>query len=111
MQDIGAEVAGYRQAAWRVELREMTRLAAPIVLTQLAWVAIMTTDIAMIGRLGADALAGASLSLMVFFLGYVFCFGVVAATAGLAAQAYGARRPRLVRRVVRQGLWVTLVLT
>ena len=111
MQDIGAEVAGYRQAAWRVELREMTRLAAPIVLTQLAWVAIMTTDIAMIGRLGADALAGASLSLMVFFLGYVFCFGVVAATAGLAAQAYGARRPRLVRRVIRQGLWVTLVLT
>ena len=107
MQDIG----GYRPAAWRIELGEMTRLAAPIVLTQLAWVAIMTTDIAMIGRLGADALAGASLSLMVFFLGYVFCFGVVAATAGLAAQAYGARRPRQVRRVVRQGLWVTLVLT
>jgi MATE family multidrug resistance protein len=111
MQDIGAEGAGCRQALWRVELREMTRLAAPIVLTQLAWVAMMTTDIAMIGRLGADALAGASLSLMVFFLGYVFCFGVVTATAGLAAQAYGARRPRQVRRVVRQGLWVTLVLT
>ena len=51
--------SGERFALWRQELGAMTRLAAPIVLTQLAWVAIMTTDIAMIGRLGADALAGA----------------------------------------------------
>lgn len=89
----------------------MTRLAAPIVLTQLSWVAMMTTDVAMIGHLGANQLAGASLSMMIFFLGYVFCFGVVTATAGLAAQAFGARRPRTVRRVVRQGLWVTILLT
>lgn len=89
----------------------MTRLAAPIVLTQLSWVAMMTTDVAMIGHLGANQLAGASLSMMVFFLGYVFCFGVIMATAGLAAQAFGARRPRTVRRVVRQGLWITILLT
>ncbi len=89
----------------------MTRLAAPIVLTQLAWVAIMTTDMAMIGRLGANALAGASLSLMVFFLGYLACFGVIMATAALTAQAYGARQPRMVRRVVRQGLWISALLT
>ena len=98
-------------ATWRSELRELARLATPIVLTQLAWVSMLTTDTAMIGRLGADALAGASLSLMVFFLAYVFCFGVIMATAALAAQAYGARRPRTVRRVVRQGLWVTVVLS
>ena len=46
----------------------MARLGAPIVFTQLAWVAMLTTDTAMIGRLGPDALAGASLSLMIFFL-------------------------------------------
>ena len=89
----------------------MVKLAAPIVLTQLAWVAMLTTDTAMMGRLGATALAGASLSMMIFFLAYVACFGVVMATAGLAAQAYGARKPRVVRRVIRQGLWVTIVLT
>lgn len=100
-----------RLSIWRTELREMTRLAAPIVLTQLSWVAMMTTDIAMIGRLGADALAGASLSLMIFFLAYVACYGVTMATAGLAAQAFGARRPRTVRRVIRQGLWITILLT
>ncbi|MGB0629270.1 MAG: MATE family efflux transporter [Alphaproteobacteria bacterium] len=93
------------------EFRRMIDLAAPIVLTQLAWVAMLTTDTAMIGRLGADALAGASLSLMVFFLTWVFCFGVVMATAALASQAYGARDPRTVRRVIRQGLWVAILIT
>ena len=53
---------------WRTELEQMARLGAPIVMTQLAWVAMLTTDTAMIGRLGPDALAGASLSLMIFFL-------------------------------------------
>ncbi len=96
---------------WTKELHGMARLATPIVLTQLAWIGMMTTDTAMIGRLGAEKLAGASLSLMLFFLVWIACFGVVMATAALAAQAYGARKPRIVRRVVRQGLWVTLVLT
>lgn len=98
-------------APWRLELARMARLATPIVLTQLAWIGMMITDTAMIGRLGASALAGASLSLMVFFLYWIFCFGVTMATAALAAQAFGARKPRIVRRVVRQGLWVTVVIT
>lgn len=99
------------KSGWRLELSKTLRLALPIVLTQLAWVAMLTTDTAMMGRLGAEALAGASLSMMTFFLAWVFCFGVVMATAALAAQAFGARQPRIVRRVVRQGLWVTIVLT
>ncbi|MAO55105.1 MAG: MATE family efflux transporter [Rhodospirillaceae bacterium] len=96
---------------WRTEFRRLCRLAAPIVATQVAWVAMLTTDTAMIGRLGAEPLAGASFSLMAFFIGYMFCFGVTMSTAGLAAQAYGARRPRIVRRVIRQGLWVTILTT
>ena len=63
----------------------MSHLAWPIVLTQLAWVGMLTTDTAMIGRLGAEPLAGATLSLMVFFLTYVICFGVFTATASLAS--------------------------
>ena len=101
----------YVTAIWTAELTAMSRLAAPIVVTQLAWVAMMITDTAMIGRLGAAKLAGASLSMMILFLAYIFAFGVIASTAGLAAQAFGARKPRVVRRVVRQGLWVTIVLT
>ncbi|MEM8878882.1 MAG: MATE family efflux transporter, partial [Pseudomonadota bacterium] len=95
---------------WRTELVALFRLAAPIVATQFAWVAMLITDTAMIGHLGPQPLAGATLSLMIFYLGYVFCFGVTMATAALAAQAYGARKPRNVRRVIRQGLWVAIIL-
>ncbi|MDA0652670.1 MAG: MATE family efflux transporter [Proteobacteria bacterium] len=96
---------------WRHEFGAMARLASPMVLTQLAWVAMLATDTAMIGRLGPDALAGATLSLMLFFMAYIFCFGVVMATASLASQAYGARNPRRVRRIIRQGWWITLAIT
>jgi len=105
------KIATPARPPWRRELNAMSRLAWPIVLTQLAWVGMLTTDTAMIGRLGAVQLAGASLSLMIFFLAYVICFGVVTATASLASQAYGARQPRRVRRIIRQGWWVTLALT
>jgi len=100
----------FLSAVWRRELAQLFRLAAPIVATQIAWVAMLTTDTAMIGRLGPEPLAGASLSMMVFFIGYIVCVGVTMSTAGLAAQAFGARRPRIVRRVIRQGLWVTVLL-
>jgi MATE family multidrug resistance protein len=98
-------------AGWRGEARATLRLAAPIVLTQLSWIAMLTTDAAMIGRLGAAPLAGATLVLMVYFALYVIGFGLVTATASLAAQAFGAKRPRILRRVVRQGLWVTILVT
>ena len=99
------------RASWRDEAAAMFRLATPIVLGQLAWVAMLTTDAAMIGRLGKNPLAGAALVLMVYFMLYVFAFGITMATAALAAQAYGARNPRYVRRVIRQGLWVTVFLS
>jgi MATE family multidrug resistance protein len=104
-------VAAAPPAGKNAELGETLRLALPLVLTQLAWVAMLTTDTAMIGRLGPQSLAGATLSLMAFFLCYVVCFGITMATAALAAQSYGARQPRMIRRVVRQGLWVSAVLT
>ncbi len=99
------------QMTWRREIARTLRLALPIVLTQLGWVGMLTTDAAMIGRLGAAPLAGATLVLMIYFMFYVACIGVVTATAALAAQAFGARQPRILRRVIRQGLWVTIALS
>ncbi len=96
---------------WKAEAVATLRLALPIVLTQLGWVAMLTTDAIMIGRLGATPLAGATFVLMIFFAVYVFAIGLAMATAGLAAQAYGARRPRQVRRIIRQGLWVMILVS
>jgi MATE family multidrug resistance protein len=40
-----------------VELTETLKLAVPIALTQLGQIAMMTTDLALIGRLGDQAVA------------------------------------------------------
>ena len=49
------------RAVWRAEIVETVRLALPIALTQLGQIAMMTTDLALIGRLGDSAVAAAAL--------------------------------------------------
>jgi MATE family multidrug resistance protein len=95
---------------WRAELRRTVRLALPMALTQLGQIVMMTTDLVLIGRLGDEALAAAALAHTVLFAAFTLGMGVVAAVAPLAAQAFGARRPRMVRRALRVGLWATAIL-
>ena len=98
------------RALWRAELRATVKLALPIALTQLGQVAMMTSDLALIGHLGDGALAAAALAQTVLFAAFVFGMGIVSAVAPLAAQAFGAREPRMVRRCLRVGLWAALIL-
>src|SRR5665213_2971022 len=93
------------------ELTETLKLAVPIALTQLGQIAMMTTDLAFIGRLGGEALAGASLAHTIFFISFTFGMGLVSAVAPLAARAFGARDPHLVRRSLRSGLWAALLVS
>src|ERR1051326_6109997 len=93
------------------ELAETLKLALPIALPQLGQIAMMTTDLALIGRLGDAAVAAAALAHTVFFVNFTFGMGLVAAVAPLAAQAFGARDPRQVRRALRVGLWAALLIS
>jgi len=94
-----------------IELTETLKLAVPIALTQLGQIAMMTTDLALIGRLGDGAVAAAALASSVFFISFTFGMGLVSAVAPLAAQAFGARNPRMVRRALRVGLWAALLIS
>jgi MATE family multidrug resistance protein len=98
------------RAVWRAEVGETIRLAWPMALTQVGQIAMMTTDLALIGRLGDSAVAAVGLAHLILFVGFVFGMGLVAAVATLAAQAYGARNPRMVRRSLRMGLWASVIL-
>ncbi len=93
------------------ELIETIRLAAPMALTQLGQIAMMTTDLAMIGRLGEEAVAAAALAGTVYFISFTVGLGVVSAVAPVAAQAFGARDPHRIRRATRAGLWAALLIS
>jgi multidrug resistance protein, MATE family len=107
-ESIAAGASGNHLA---VEFTETLRLAVPIALTQLGHIAMMTTDLALIGRLGDQAVAAAALAHTVYFVTFTFGMGLVSAVAPLAAQAFGARNPRLLRRSLRVGLWIALVIS
>ena len=93
------------------EFAETLKLAAPMALTQLGQIVMMTIDLALIGRLGDDAIAAAALANTVYFVSFTLGLGVVSAVAPLAAQAFGARDPHRVRRSLRVGLWAALLIS
>src|SRR5262245_14028203 len=107
----GAAATAAANRLIRAELIETIRLALPIALTQLGQIAMMTTDLALIGRLGDAAIAAASLAHTVFFAVFVLGMGTMSAVAPLVAQAFGARDPRTIRRSFRVGLWLALLMT
>jgi MATE family multidrug resistance protein len=94
---------------WRAELTDTVKLATPIALTQLGQIAMMTTDLMLLGRLGAEIVAAAALAHTVLFAAFTLGMGLVAAVAPLAAQSFGARDPRGVRRALRVGIWASVL--
>ncbi|MBX6321403.1 MAG: MATE family efflux transporter [Rhodospirillaceae bacterium] len=107
MTDVAIE--GAARSAWAAEARATLALAWPLALTNLAQAAIGTTDVLLIGRLGPEALAAASLGLNLYFALFVSAMGIALGASPLMAQALGHRRHavREVRRTVRQGLWAS----
>ncbi len=59
---------------------------------------MVTSDLILIGHLSDKAIAGAALGQTVMFAAFMLGMGLVSAVAPLAAQAFGAREPRMVRR-------------
>ncbi|BCH20703.1 MATE family efflux transporter [Mesorhizobium sp. L-8-3] len=98
---------------WRDEVRATLVLAWPMVLTNLAQTAMTATDVLVMGRLGAEALAAGALGSNLYFGPMIFGLGLMLATSPMIATELGRRRHsvRDVRRTVRQGLWIALCVT
>ncbi len=90
-------------------MAETVALSVPIALTQLGQIAMMTTDLMLLGRLGEHVVAAAGLAHTGLFVAFTIGMGLVAAVAPLAAQAFGAREPRGVRRALRAGVWAAIL--
>ncbi|MCO5063849.1 MAG: MATE family efflux transporter [Rhizobiaceae bacterium] len=91
----------------------MLALAWPMILTNLAQVAMTATDVAIIGRLGPDALAAGALGSNLYFAALICGLGLAYATAPMMAAELGRKRHsvRDVRRTVRQGLWLSVLVS
>jgi MATE family multidrug resistance protein len=89
----------------------LARIALPLVLAMVGQIAIMTTDMLMLGWLGPEALAATALSLSAFHPIMLLGIGIGTAVTPLAASALARRQVREMRRAVRQGFWAALPFT
>jgi multidrug resistance protein, MATE family len=95
----------YRQ--FRLDAAHIGVLAAPLILTQLAQVALTTTDIVMMGMLGAREVAAGGLALTLFNQLRTMGTGLVTGTGNLVAFANGQNDPAQIRRLVRASFALT----
>lgn len=95
--------------SWGAHIWATLALGLPLVGTQIAQIAIATTDVVMLGWYGTEELAATVLGSQAFFLLFIFGSGFASAILPLAAQAEGRNDPTYVRRSVRMGMWILLL--
>ena len=89
----------------------MAALAAPLAIADVGWVAMQIVDIAVVGRIGPEAIGAVGVGSALFLAFGVFGMGMLAGLDPLISQAFGARRPIDCNRWLRHGLCVAVALT
>lgn len=97
---------------WLKETRASIKLGYPLILTNLAQIAILTTNTIYFGQLGKAELAAASLAASLYQVTMIFSLGLVSATVPMLANVLGQRRSniRQVRRILRHGFLSALLI-
>ena len=100
-----------QKGPWRREFFALMAIGIPMGLTQLIQFSINTIDVLMVGRLGPEFLAGASLAHVIFYAMFLMGFGPAMAVSPMVSQALGADPDNTddARRSVRMGLWAIAI--
>ncbi len=89
------------------EIRDLLRLATPIIANNIALAGMSFTDTVMAGRISARDLAAVSVGNAVFFSLFLFGLGNLMAMSPITAQSTGAARHHEVGGLMRQCLWLS----
>ena len=100
------KLAPHTDNHWGSHFRATLALGIPFIGAQLAQLGINTTDVMIVGQLGAENLAAMVLSAQFLFTILIFGSGFAIAVIPMVAQAYGRGDIVTVRRSMRMGLWV-----
>ncbi|MDQ1198991.1 MULTISPECIES: MATE family efflux transporter [Agrobacterium] len=95
-------------SSWAAHLRATLALGIPLIGAQLAQLGIHTTDMIIVGQLGAEKLAAMVLAGQFFFVVFIFGSGFSVAVVPMVANAYGQGDATSARRALRMGMWVAI---
>lgn len=97
------------QTNLKTEVREFLKLAVPLASAQLAQSATGFVDTIMMGRMGPDALAAGGLASIILLSVMLGATGMVMGISPLVAEAFGAGQKTRIQHLVRQGLWLSIM--
>lgn len=105
------ETARGRRDRFVLEARDLLILAGPLVFTQLAQMAVLATDVVLLGRLSTHALAAAAIGNTVYYFCWLVGTGPASAVSPMIAQLIGAhpKNKAGVRHITRMGLWAAVL--
>ncbi|MDH6420556.1 MATE family multidrug resistance protein [Polynucleobacter sphagniphilus] len=101
----------FKLSRLREDIPALLKLAAPLLVGQLAVIAFGVLDTAMTARYSADDLAALAMASAIFISIYVGLTGVISALAPIAGQLFGAKRFDEIGEEVRQAGWLAIGLT
>jgi MATE family multidrug resistance protein len=104
-------VLHFKLSRLREDIPALLKLAAPLLVGQLAVIAFGVLDTAMTARYSADDLAALAMASAIFISIYVGLTGVISALAPIAGQLFGAKRFDEIGEEVRQAGWLAIGLT
>jgi multidrug resistance protein, MATE family len=85
-------------------------LAYPVMLSQLGQVSVGVADSVMVGKVGRESLAGASLGNSIFILFLAFGIGISYGITPLAAQADGERNVNKLADILKHGIFINTII-
>src|SRR6185436_15033700 len=100
------DVAGHAH----VDMREILKLAAPLMATNAVQSLLNLTDLWFIGRLSTDAVAAMGAIYWILTCAVLLFGGVGLAVQTFVAQAYGSRRKARASRALWNSLWATVAM-
>jgi len=100
-------------AAIRAELAPMLRLALPLIVAELGWMAMEIVDTIMVSRLpnSTEAIGAAGLGGILFYVASIFAAGLLFGLDTVVSQSFGAGRLDECHRWLIQSLYIVAALT
>lgn len=96
---------------WRRELTALARLAIPVVLSELGWMAQGVVDTIMVGRLGPAAIGAVAVGNAVFYTPSLFGIGLLLGLDTVVSQAYGRKDYDDCHRWLAQGIYLAAAIS
>ncbi len=93
----------------RAELKPMLRLAGPVIVAELGWMAMGLIDTVMVSPLGPAAIGATGVASGLHFAFAIFGMGLLLGLDTLVSQAHGARDERECLRWLIDGLWLAAI--